>query len=158
MGWCYSTNIILSVASVLKFIKTVARKAPKSVIRFGMHKVYIWCLSKLITQANRGECLWRSFWLGNVSKTVAYPVHIPLWKFSIVGIYTYYVFSCFKIFICKYYILKSLSRLTDPVIRRIIKENSARCTEQETANYARKRFFVRFIYAIKEVSVNSRLC
>lgn len=111
-------------------------------------------MSKLITQANRGECLWRSFWLGNVSKTAAYPVHIPLWKFSIVGTYTYYVFSCFKIHIgiCKYYILKSLSRLTDPVIRRIIKENSARCTEQETANYARKRFFVRFICYQRSVS------
>lgn len=54
--------------------------------------------------------------------------------------------------ICKYYILKSLSRLTDPVIRRIIKENSARCTEQETANYARKRFFVRFICYQRSVS------
>lgn len=54
--------------------------------------------------------------------------------------------------ICKYYILKSLSRLTDPVIRHIIKENSARCIEQETANYARKRFFVRFICYQRSVS------
>lgn len=44
------------------------------------------------------------------------------------------------------------------MIRRIIKGNSARCLEQETANYARKRFFARFICCIKEVSVNSRLC
>lgn len=36
-------------------MKPAARRAPKSVIRRGMYKVHIWCLSMSITRANSGE-------------------------------------------------------------------------------------------------------